>query len=192
MKRISALILVLSMMFTLCGCGNTSPASNITIDDYKINVIPFFASVSTNGVFDEREAGNGYMFSYSDSFFGSEFRVTGKANSKQQIQSVTLEIEDCLNTDYFSSATEANIVSDIADVMNVPVNKLTVDIFFFFSACEVFAFSGVEATEYPAAGSIEKILKARNTPQMYDGWTYSFALDTDNELATFTAEYTGK
>ena len=92
--------------------------------------------------------------------------------------------------DYFNSLTAKQLLSDLADANNVPMNKLTGDFVLWDFSYVVSLCSKDQSSEDQIYG-LDLLLAARKSPQEKDGWTYSISTNSSTESITITATYGG-
>lgn len=180
MKKIAALVLLLSMVFTLCACG-AEKVSNVTISDLESKSLK---AIDSNARLTKANDGKGISFSWKSDLSGAwPMNIAGIANEKEQLSSITATISG-IDTDYFMSCTGKQIVLDISDWQNVPMNKLACSVFFMRYLDVVSVLSG-------ETGHIDVLLDARSGKSTFAGWEYRITTDKANESATVVANYVG-
>jgi hypothetical protein len=180
MKKIAALVLLLSMVFTLCACG-AEKVSNVTISDLESKSLK---AIDSNARLTKANDGKGISFSWKSKLSGSwPMNITGIANEKEQLSSITATISG-IDTDYFMSCTDKQIAADILDWQNVPMNKLACSSFFMKYLDVVSVLSG-------ESGHIDVLLDARSGKSSFAGWEYRITTDKANKSATIVATYVG-
>ncbi len=185
MKKILALLLALSMVFVLCGCGGQK-ASTVTIDELIDQAI---VPVDKKGTLTKTPTDKGYTFTYEGKVAGSSpFVLEGTDNDKEQLYGFTVTMSQPFDADYLMSCTKLDVAGDISDWQNVPMNKVIAS---FFLAMFTQSVTVLSKGEKPEDGTLSVFLDARGGKNTFAGWEYGISVDKSAETATITANYVG-
>lgn len=92
-KRIILLVLICTILFTFCGCGNKSPAGEWVVSEYKLNG----KSVSTSQIFDYLGSDtrmNEYVITFSSDGSYSVGSPTGITQGNYDFHDGTITLYD--------------------------------------------------------------------------------------------------
>ena len=181
MKKVTAIILVLVLVFSLAGCGK----GGITIEDLEKGALQ---DVKTGAAFTVTEAGSGWNFSYRFDVVLADGEIYGTADAGKNITSVSYKLTGG-KMDYFQSMTAHDFVEHMNDVNNVVMGKLCYDFMLFQFANVAAQLDGNTDAENVFAMA-DVLMAARRSSQSQNGWTYSveFRESADEVILTATRE----
>lgn len=191
-KRILLGLMLLIISLLAVGCGGGKKASDTSIDQFQASVIK---EIDDEGTVNVEEANGGYVFSYKkDNMLNATLSFEGEADKNKMIRSVTATC-DSVNVEYFMEMTASEVINDVVNASDVPVNKLAGDIFLTDCGYAVALFSPdpkSESDEYDYFDGMDVIMAARKEPQKQKGWQYTVKADEENDTVTVVFDYVGE
>lgn len=177
MKKIVALLLALSMVFLLCGCG--AKASDVTVDQLGNAVGSSFSKQSTK---------DGIVF--SDNNAGCD--ISGEADKDGHLYNVTIVLPEADIQYLRSQKTASDLVYGLNNYTKLKLSELRAAMFFLLAEQTVSLLSyGKSSVSKNATDGKEIVIKAVNSEITENGWKYAIVIDSASSTATFTATFVG-
>lgn len=182
-------LLAVAVVVLLFASGFFDKGSGILIEHLESAI----KVLDEDGTLTVTKQGNGFYFSYS--MANGDYAITGYADRKKNIESITV-VGDDISEKYIKNLSERQILMDIGDYMNVPVGRLKAGMLFFrtsllwFTATnEAIEDEDEVEEEFKFDASIEMMLDAVEEPQTENGWTYTAIVDNAEETVKIEIVY---
>lgn len=179
MKKLTAFLLSLIMIFGLAGCTGSS---DMTVADFEENLF-----LNIPGDWDENrvKTGKGYTVSYDYSQRDADGTLKVELDKEEKIRSLSLALLENYDADLLMEGTNDEIYKYLMNLDNSEQVKFNSSKFIFNCSAVVDALLQGDMD----MSAFEIVDKARDGAYKTGGW--KFTLRISGDTAVFDAEYTG-
>lgn len=180
MKKLVALILALSLVFSMCGCGTETPkVSDVAIDELGKAVGSTFSKKSEND-----------NLIFSDNNAGCD--ISGEADKDEHIFNVKIILTDADVKFIKEQKSPSDIVYNLQNYTKLKLPQLRSTMFLLLADQTISRLSyGKTSISKNDTKGKQIVIDAFNSEVTENGWKYAIALDNNAGTATFTATYIG-
>ena len=187
--RVISVFLLVSMLLTICSCGNGGKASKVTVSELETSLQDWLNDSITLTVSEE---GGGCSFSGSVESYVAKASVSGKANKSKQLQSVTIVSQEI----DVSKLNDTDRLTSLLTTLMYDSGKMTMKdlaasqcVMNAMGLYELFKKDDSSAPEGKIKDFIE-VFSSGETKKVGD-WTITASLDSSAGTCTITAKFAG-